>query len=188
MKLTLPYFFLYLFVPVSFYLGFSAKSFAISDNKSIVQNKLITNLSTIGVTYKRESNNIDILIDQEKSLNSLPILEEQGIISKMDTQVVNKAPLSISAVIIGVSSTLRILNDVFMNTPSLTKIHVNAYVIPIGSASNQLCYSFDYDREAFNKLNLNIVTPRQFVRDTLGFVFSKWCQVKIYAEGKKFSN
>ena len=159
-----------------------------SNSQLRTQNRFIKNLMAVGITFKQSGNNIDITIDEQKTLNAFPILESQGIVSKQDVEASIKAPLSVSVVLVGVSSSIRILNNFFKNNNSLEKIHINGYVIPLNRKSKKSCYSFEYDRNAFNKLNLNILTPRHFVNSTIGFVFSDWCTGKFNDEASKLNN
>lgn len=142
-------------------------------------NQFKSKFEKIGITYKKMGNNIEITTDEQKTLNALPTLVSEGVVSDLDAKVVNKAPLSVSVVIAGISSTLTILNSVFLRDEHLDKVHVDGYVIPIGQTNRSPCYSFDYDRTKFMALDLDILTPRKFLNITPGFAFSDWCKKNI---------
>lgn len=143
-------------------------------------------LAQIGITYTLTNDNVEIIVDQTKALNSLPLLISRGLVSRLDSEYVNVAPFSVSVVLVGVSSTINILNSIFeRNEPD--KLHVDAYLIPIGAKIKKLCYTFDYDREKFEILDLGILTPRVFVKSTPQFAFSDWCKTNLDNEAAKLN-
>lgn len=152
------------------------------------QEQQIMSMEKIGITFTQTGSNIDIIIDEQKTLNALPKLISKGILSMLDAKVVNTAPLSISIIIVGISSTLNILNSAFQNNNNLNTVHVNGYVIPLGATNKQPCYSFDYDRNKFMMLNLEILKTRDFVANTPGFTFSNWCSTNLTNEADQLKS
>ena len=146
-------------------------------------NKFKRNLENSGIAYNNTNENIEITIDEKKTLDALPNLVSQGVVSLSDAAVVNTAPLSVSVVIAGITSTMNIVNDTFQRNPQLSKVHVQGFVLPLNGADKKPCYTFDYERSKFSMLDLGVVTPRTFITQTPNFAFSTWCMRNLTQEG-----
>lgn len=145
-------------------------------------------IASAGVTYVLTKPNLDITVDESKALAALPDLEKQGMINgTIPPADVAAMPISISGALIGVSFSAVIIHTEFQNDPSLDKLHVQVYLLPTDSKSDadkQLCYSFDFTRELFNKTNWDTVTPKDIMVNSPNFKFSDWCQSAIDKESK----
>ena len=130
---------------------------------------------------------LDITIDENTAVNALPGLEAQGVIPKIVPADLARAPLGMSVAVLGVSFTVVIIDSIYTAQADTNKLHVQAFVLPIGSKQKQLCYSFDYDRDQYKKLDLNKLTPKSFMMGTAGFTFTDWCRANMEKEGKKKS-
>lgn len=178
--------FLYLLIPV---VGKPAEEdLYLVDNQFGSLKVFKKNLEQIGIIYKRLGQDIEITVDASKTLNALPLLLAQGIVSRVDSEIVNIAPLSVSVILAGLSSTITIINSVFERNPSLSKVHIQGFVIPIDNQIKQACYSFSYDRGKFYSMNLDTLTPREFLKVTSDFEFSDWCKENLYQEAANLKN
>jgi hypothetical protein len=142
------------------------------------------NLASIGITYDLAGSTMEVLIDQQKVLSSVPALAKEDIIPKVTASELKKVPTSITVYAVGVPFTIILLSDTYKQSPTLDKVHVDAYMMPTGSTKKELCYSFDYDAAQFGKLNLNTVTANNFITGTAGFKFSLWCKAVLDKEEK----
>lgn len=154
-------------------------------DKAEIQKRFIENLAAIGVTFTQNGQNIDVLIDQKKAIAAIPVLESQGVIPKIATEDVKKSPLALSVGVIGISFTIVIMNMVFTENPDLKNVKVQTYVLPQEGKDKELCFSFNYTRQMFDKMNLDTLTPKDFVVGTPGFTFSEWCKTNMEKETKK---
>ncbi|MHB1949314.1 MAG: hypothetical protein ACYCQI_14500 [Gammaproteobacteria bacterium] len=164
--------------PPAYALSVAASELSQIDDPLGSLDKFNNNLAQIGITYKLTKNTVEITVDQTKALNSLPLLVSKGMVSGIDSKYVNIAPVSVSVILVGVASTINILNSIFeRNNPD--KLYVAGYLIPIGTKIKIPCYNFEYDREKFKMLDLGITNPRAFVKNTPQFTFSDWCKKNI---------
>lgn len=169
-----------------------AFSFSINDDSPINDPlgplaKFKKNMASLGITYELSSEHIEITINQLKTLNALPDWICKGIISRPDSQAINTFPLSIIITLAGISSSINIVNSTFQRDHSLNTLYVQGYVIPTGTSKKIPCYSFHYTRNDFNKLDLSIITPQQFVKITPNFTWSKWCKNNMEIESINLS-
>lgn len=155
-----------------------------STDKAEIQKRFVENLAAIGVTFTQDGENIDVIVDQKKAVAAIPVLESQGVIPKIATEDVKKSPLALSVGVIGISFTIVIMNMVFTENPSMKEVKVQTYVLPSENKEKQLCFSFNYTRDMFNKMNLDTLTPKDFVVNTSGFTFSQWCRTNMEKESK----
>ncbi len=152
--------------------------------KSSKQDAFLQNLAAVGVTYEQKGDKLDIIIDEKKAVNAMPALEKAGVIPKIPVADIKRAPLGMSVAVVGVSFTVVIVDALYGSDPKLDKLHVQAYVEPLDSKDKQACYSFDYNNAMHKKMNLNTVTPKDFMMNTPGFTFSEWCRLHINSETK----
>jgi hypothetical protein len=144
----------------------------------------VSTLGMAGVTYNQSGQDLDITIDEQKTLDIMPQLEKQAIIEKVDPAVLANAPLSVSVNMIGISFTVVILNQLYGRSDALDKLHVQGFVVPKDGSPKQLCYYFDYDREMFKSLDMSSLTPQDFISKTPTFAVTNWCKTNLLKEQK----
>lgn len=140
------------------------------------------NIASIGITYDQMKQNVDIVIDQRKTIAALPTLTSHGLISNIAPNDIATAPLSLSVALIGISFTVVIIDSIFSHNNDLDSIHVQTYVLPAGSQEKKLCYSFDYSRAMYEKMDMDNLTPKAFMLNTPSFTFSPWCKENMDKE------
>ena len=78
------------------------------------------NIASIGISFDQAKQNVDITIDQKKTIDSLPTLTSHGLISKIDPKDIASAPLSLSVALIGISFTVVIIDSIFSNNKMIS--------------------------------------------------------------------
>lgn len=141
------------------------------------------NLQSAGITFQRTASGVDVMITEQKVISALPMLTSHKVIPKLADKDVHAQPVTITT-IIGITFTVAILEDVYTKDKSVDKIHVQAYSLPGTDGDKQPCYSFDYTRADFEKLDLNKTTPKNFAATAPGFNFNPWCKNMMDLEAK----
>jgi hypothetical protein len=167
----------------------SNKSAAVSTastQKTTVKDKLfVENVAAAGITFNHVAGKLDVTIDEKVAVAALPSLEAEGVIPKIAPLDIKRAPLGMSVAVVGVSFTVVILDSIYAGKIDTDKLQVQVFVLPTGSVQKQLCYSFDYDRAEYSKMDLNTLTPKSFMLTTPGFTFTDWCRSNMEKESKK---
>jgi hypothetical protein len=135
-------------------------------------------------TFKQTKDQLNITIDEKTAVDALPALEAEGVIPKIAPADIVRAPLGMSVAVVGVSFSVVILDSVYAGNAATDKLIVQAFVLPIGSKQKQLCYTFDYSRDMYKKMDFNKLTPKDFMLNTPGFTFTDWCRTNMQKEGK----
>jgi hypothetical protein len=164
----------------------SKSASASTPQKTSAQDKLfVQNVAAAGITFKHVADKLDVTIDEKAAVTALPSLEAEGVIPKIAPLDIKRAPLGMSVAVVGVSFTVVILDSIYAGKIDTDKLQVQVFVLPRGSAQKQLCYSFDYDRAEYAKMDLNTLTPKSFMLTTPGFTFTDWCRSNMEKESKK---
>ena len=156
-----------------------------SAQDKIAQEKFAANVASAGVTFKQTNDELDITINEKTAVDALPALEAEGVIPKIAPADIERAPLGMSVAVVGVSFSVVILDSFYAGSATADKVHVQAFVLPMDSKQKQLCYTFDYSRDMYKKMDLNKLTPKDFMLNTPGFIFTEWCRDNMQKEGKK---
>jgi hypothetical protein len=144
------------------------------------------NVASIGITFNQAGQNLDIEMDQAKVLASIPMLEQDKAIPEIDEADLKNAPLSVSIYAIGITFSVAILTGTFANDSSLNNLHVTMNVIPSDGTAKQSCFSFDYTRDLYMKLDMGITT-NEFINKAPNFKFSEYCKNMMEKENKLIS-
>jgi hypothetical protein len=145
------------------------------------------NVASAGITFTQSDGNLDIVMDEAKLLAAVPALVKAGAIAKVADSDIKLAPLSIGVYAAGVTFSVTIMSGVYAKDPALDKLHVTFSVMPTDGKEKQLCYSYDYTRSMYDKLDLNTTTTNDFMTKTPGFMFSDWCKSNLDKEDKAIS-
>lgn len=149
---------------------------------------LADELAPRGITYDYKNNTLDILIDETKAKATIPLLQEQGILPKdITSSDIEQMPVTAAVEAVGMSFTVVLVHNIFKENPTLEKIHVDAYFMPSDAGiftRRKPCFSFDFDRATYNKIDWNNVTTKDFMLQTTNFALQQWCSDKIVAESK----
>lgn len=146
--------------------------------------KVKENIAKLGVVYTYSDGNLAITIDQKTVIDSVPSLMASGVLPKIEQRDLNKMPLAVAVDVVGVTFSIIILKSVFDENKTLDKLHVTAFLTPNSNDEKQLCYSFDYSRDMYQKLDFDKLTPKDFILQTPGFTFSTWCSNALNKESE----
>jgi hypothetical protein len=158
---------------------------AVSKTTKSAEDKFIETVAAAGVTYKQLPGELDITIDEKTAVAALPGLQAEGVIPKIAAADIARAPLGMSVAVVGVSFTVVILDAAYAGNTTTDALHVQAFVVPTGSKQKQLCYTFNFDRSTYQKMDLNTLTPKSFMLTTPEFTFTDWCRTNMEKEAKK---
>ncbi len=145
----------------------------------------IANVAAAGITFQQTKDTLDMTIDEQRTMSALPGLQAGHLIPRIAPADITRAPLSIAVDVVGVAFTVVILDAIYADMPDADKVVIQGYVIPRGSKQKQLCYTFDTDRETFKKLDLRVLTPKDFMLMTPSFMFTDWCKAIMKMEGQQ---
>lgn len=144
------------------------------------------NVANVGITFTQSANNLDVTMDEAKALSSAPELSKENVIAKIDEKDLKNAPLAVTIYAMSVPLTVTILTGVYAKDTSIDKLHITVYVIPKDGGKSQPCYSFDYTRDLYKKLDMNLST-NEFIDKTPSFAFSDYCKPILEKESKMLS-
>ncbi len=166
-----------LFILVS---SFAAASvYAVATKTAITAenyNNMKTNVESVGFNFTQTGDNLDIVIDQTKLFAGIPTLVANDVITKVNENDLKNSPMAVTVYATAITFSVTILSGVYARNPKLDKLHVTGYIIPVGGGEKKLCYSFDYTRSLYEKLDLDKTSTNDFINQTPGFTFSDWCR------------
>lgn len=147
-------------------------------------------LDGIGISYIRAGSTMTIMINQQKALEAIPSLKEDGILNPELTQTfVNACPTLVSAYI-GFLYTGVILIYTYKNMP-LDKINVKIYIeLPdiFGNNIQHSIASFKFSKNLFNKINWDnfdaSMMNNLFPKVAPDFRYSEWYEEKMQEENE----
>lgn len=146
------------------------------------------NLAASGVTYSIKNKNMEIVIDAIKGLNAIPKLQELGYINKNIKQAdVTRTPI-ILTFMIGMLFTAVVVHHEYAINKNMDGLKVRGYMLipdKKGKNNKQACFTFDFNRAIFNKVNWNGISEGGFAKASRNFALSEWCYKVIAAEKKK---
>lgn len=145
------------------------------------------NVESAGFTFTQTGDKLAIVIDQAKLFSMIPTLVKADAIANVTDADLKSVPLTVTVYAAGVTFTVTIMTGVYARDPSLDKLHVTTYVIPVGSTDKKECFSYDYTRADYKNLDLDNTTTSDFLNKTPGFTFSDWCKTTLDAEEKASS-
>lgn len=142
------------------------------------------NVESAGFTFTQAAGKLDIVIDQAKLFNMIPTLVKADAIANVTAADLKAAPMTVTVYAAGVTFTVTIMSGIYARDNNVGNLHVTTYVIPEGSTEKKECFSYDYSRDQYNKLDLENTTTNDFLTKTPGFTFSDWCKTTLDAEEK----
>lgn len=159
----------FLILGLSLYL-FSCLSFADEQLPSIQNtssDKIQNVFSKYGVNYNLNGNNIDIVIDREKALQSIPILKAIGIMNPDISQTeINESP-TIYAGLVGLLMMPEIIVDIYKTNNNVDNLKFTSYLLVAdnyGNNKKHQIYSFNFDRHLYEKINWNNFSSEKLVK------------------------
>lgn len=143
-------------------------------------------LAKRGITYELDGDQLAITIDQNKALATIPELQRRGMLPKNITKRdLEKMPITAAIEAVGMSFTVVIIHTIYDSNPKLDKLHVVAYFNPVNASifsRKKECFSFDFDRDKYAKINWDDITTKDFMLITDNFSLAQWCAQQIDQE------
>lgn len=149
------------------------------------QKSFVKNLGDLGVTFNRSGANLDVVVDQAKVIATIPKFQQLGFLNPKITQTtIDTKPTEI-AFFISTLFTSMLIHDYYTNDKTLDKLHIKGYIIPTkGKTNKQMCYSLDFNRSIFNKINWDVFKESDLIKMAPNFSFTKWCHDLLSKEMK----
>lgn len=147
-------------------------------------NNMKENVESAGFTFSQSPDKLDISIDQTKLFNMIPTLVKADAIANVTADDIKMAPMTVTVYAAGVTFAVTIMSGIYARDTKVDKLHVTTYVTPAGTTDKKECFSFDYSRAAFDKLDLDSTTTNDFITNTPSFTFSEWCKSTLDSEEK----
>jgi hypothetical protein len=133
-------------------------------------------LNNFGISYTLNKNVVEIDINQDKALESVPSMQTSGMMNPDITQTeINTNPVMYAGLIGLVFSGL-IVNDVYTTTNSDNLIF-KGYLLSAddyGNMKKHLTYTFAFSRNLFNKINWKNFSTNGIPKIAPNFKFSEW--------------
>jgi hypothetical protein len=138
-----------------------------------------TNAATIGITHKLSGQDLSFIIDQKKLLKFVPKLQKAGFIDPVltTTEVSFYQPLLAASV--SIPYITQIIKNIYSTNPNIDQIHVYAYLFArdlYGNNEKSYCYSFDFDRTLYQKINWKAFRPVNIKQIAPNFKTSDICR------------
>lgn len=135
----------------------------------------------IGVTYSYNDTTLDIVTNQEKMVNSIPLIQKQGLLaSNIPEKDIKEKPLQI-LVAADLAITSVIMQLLYHNT-NIDNLHINLYIVTNnlnGTIEKNLCYSFDFDRKIYNNIDWPTFDRKLLLDISKNPVVTTWCTEKL---------
>lgn len=143
------------------------------------------NLAQSGITFDVVGNKMTIVIDELKALNTIPKLQQLGYLNKnIKLDDVKKNP-TILAFMIGMLFTAVIVHHEYAVNSGMDKLQVQSFMLtPVAKAKfvKQPCYSFEFDRRIYNKVNWEKISEGGFAKSSRNYKMSPWCYQHLLYE------
>lgn len=141
-------------------------------------------LALTGIAYKQAGQNLEVTIEKNRALNAIPAMQQAGTVNPALTLTdINLLPVSLAASVVGMQFTTWIINYIYKTNTSIDNLHVQVYLSSADeNNTKQLCYSFDFNRSMYDKINWRNFTSVNLANDSSNFTISDWCMNKETAE------
>lgn len=156
--------------------------------QTAVQENLVNTLTDVGISFEHNNSNLNILMDEDKIFLMIPRFQQLNYISKKVTESQVKTQSTTLSFQISAMLTIIAIHDTYANDPNVDKLHINVYFFSSNSnSSKELCYSFDFNRDLFNKINWSTYSSEEMMKTSPNFTISDWCKSRLSSESKKKS-
>lgn len=149
------------------------------------QDNFVQAIAALGVTYSLSGDELDIVVDQQQAIDAIPSMQKIGVINPDITQTeIDLMPVTHSLADIGLAATTNILSYIFQNS-YIYQLHVDtflSYTDDYGHYVKVPCYSFDFDRDLYNRIDWNNFSGDNLIRIAPNIDFSSWCVDKLNEE------
>ena len=141
---------------ITVFILFLFSAFAEARNSSHKQESLYKNAATVGITHELSGQNLSIFINQNKLLTMISKLQRAGYVDQNLSKTEIGFYQTLLAANVSIRYTTDIVKNIYLTYPNVDQIHVNAYLSAqdlYGNNGKSICYSFDFDRKLYQKIN-----------------------------------
>jgi len=150
--------------------------------------QLASALTSRGIVYELNDQKLIITIDETKAIETIPELQKKGVLPKDVTQKdIAAKPVTAAVEAVGMNFTFVLVRAAFQNDPSLNQLHVEAFFVPANAgifSRDKPCFSFDFDRATYDKINWTKINSKDFIDLTTNFAYQQWCTDQLVQEAK----
>ncbi len=109
-----------------------------------------------GMSYQLNGQNLSVFINQKTVMHSMRALQKAGYLDRNLTQTEASFYPSLLPASLSMRYTIDILKNIYVKNANADVIHINAYLLSFdlyGNNEKAICYSFDFNRELYKKIN-----------------------------------
>lgn len=145
------------------------------------QEEFNSSLMVMGVSYKQEKDQVEILIDEQKALKAIPAMQAMGAMNPDISQTDINLNEELYTGEIGAFNAPAIIAYIYKKTNAnnlLFKIYLIA-ADDYGNNQKHLIYSFNFFRSLYNKINWDNFGPENLIKVAPNFKTSSWFASKM---------
>lgn len=134
-------------------------------------------LNDMGIYYSLKQGSLDILIDQNKALDSIPLMQRMNNMSYQVTQTEINSKPAYYACSVGLFYTVLLIPHLYQTNEQIDYTQVNAYLLSTdlyGNSVKNPIFSFHINRNLYSKINWNDFNFLNLIKITPDFQFSPW--------------
>lgn len=155
-------------------------------NTDTAESNFIENLANIGITYSLTSKDLQINIDEQKTLASIPQLKKLNIMTQdfSPTDIKTK-PITLAVNELGLFFTSTIIQQLYQHDQNINLIHATVNLLSAdiyGTIIPRACYSFDFNRALYQTTNWDEAQGNMIKTNAPNFGYSDWCTTQMIEE------
>lgn len=140
----------------------------------------LNNYIQYGFEMSREGNNIKIILDPNFIIANIPRFKEEGKLEYFadpDHLNLNSSPLT-ECMLIGLILISDFIKDYYNENPKINNLHFNVFMKQLDGHDNKSneIYSFDFNREIYNRINWQNFNKLKLTRTSINFQDTKWSE------------
>jgi hypothetical protein len=132
-----------------------------------------------GISYQFVGQNLVIVVDQKRLMEIIPTLQKAGLIDANLSSTQIGFYQSLLATTVSMRFVASLIKKIYLTHSKTDIIHVDTYLLTpdiFGNNGKELCYSFDFDRKLFQKINWQQFQISNLQHIVSNFKASELCQ------------
>jgi hypothetical protein len=178
-----------IFIPPSTYAAGNETPQASQEEVGSIDAGLAAIGSSITHNLNTKPARITLTIEQDKFLEAVPRLQAEGILNTDISKLyINEHPF-ILCLAQGIQEVTFLVMDTYQKNASVDAVHFEVsveYADDYGNSTTKPMFSFDFNRELFNKINWNSFKIVNLIKIAPHFHYSIWIQQQIEKEKATF--
>lgn len=134
--------------------------------------------STVGISYEFNGQELYVLIDPKEVLKTIPKLQKTGLIDRNLTKTEIGFYQSLLAGTASIPYVTNLIKTIYSKNNQINQISVYTYLLSpdlYGNTGKEPCYSFDFDRNLYQRINWANFQSNNIKRITSNFKTSDQC-------------